>query len=216
MRRIITFIIISLCINVYAQTYRGIDVSHHQGIIDWPKVHTDSAITFVYIKATTGSTGIDSCYVRNVKGARKAGIKVGSYHYLTSKSSVRTQFANFAKMARKEWQDLIPMVDVENMRGWSHDQVQDSLLVFCQLIKEHYGKAPMIYGTNRSYNTYCAPDFNKYHIMIGRYGSLPPVIKGKGHYSIWQYSEKGTVPGISRYVDLDTFHPDYSIEDFCL
>ncbi len=127
--------------------------------------------------------------------------------------SHQTQFANFKKTARKEWQDLIPMVDVENMKGWTHAQVQDSLQLFCQLIKEHYGKAPMIYGTNRSYNTYCAPKFNNYHLMIGRYGSAAPIIRGQGHYSIWQYSEKGSVPGISKPVDLDAFHPDYSIED---
>ena len=44
----------------------------------------------------------------------------------------------------------------------------------------------------------------------------PPVIKGKGHYSIWQYSEKGIVNGISKPVDLNRFHPDFIISDLLL
>ena len=97
------------------------------------------------------------------------------------------------------------MVDVEERVK------KDSILLFCKLINEHYGKLPIIYGTNGSYNSYCAPDFNNYYLMIGRYGSKHPVIKGMGHYNIWQYSEKGVIKGIPMPVDLDRFHPDFEL-----
>lgn len=214
MRLLILYFIACLCITTsFAQTYNGIDVSHHNGKIDWATVAKDKKIEFVYIKATTGTTGIDSCYARNIAGARKVGLKVGSYHYLTSKSSVRTQFQNFKSVAKKEQQDLIPMIDVEEVKDWSRKQVQDSLTLLVSLMKEYYGKAPMIYGTQRSYNTYCAPVFNSHHLMIGRYGGSKPEIKGRGHYSIWQYSETGKIKGIPKPVDLDCFHPDYKLSD---
>lgn len=47
--------------------------------------------------------------------------------------------------------------------------------------------------------------------MIGRYGKKKPIIKGKGRYSIWQYSEKGKIDGIKKPVDLDRIHPDFDL-----
>ena len=108
------------------------------------------------------------------------------------------------------------MVDVEECKKWSAVQFQDSLMQFIQLVKSHYGKAPMIYSVNTFYNRYCAPRFNKYYLMIGRYGKDEPFIKGKGTYSIWQKSQTGKLPGIPKSVDVDAFHPFYSINDILL
>ena len=190
--------------------YHGIDVSNHQGIIDWRKVATDKNIQFVYIKATEGATYIDKSYKRNITEARKNGLKVGSYHYLRNISPVVSQFQNFINVVNRDSQNLIPMVDVEDSIS------KDSIRLFCKLVEDHYGKKPVIYGTNKSYNLYCAPDFNDYILMIGRYGPKKPVIKGSGHYDIWQFSEKGKIPGISKNVDLDRFHPNFSVEKLYL
>lgn len=196
-----------------SQTYNGIDVSHHQGIIDWEQVAKDRDIQYVYIKATTGTTGTDTCYAYNNKNARKNGLLVGAYHYFTANGSAHAQFLHFIEVAPKENQNLIPMVDVEALLNkWTIQQVQDSLQVFMDLCKNYYGRFPMIYGTQRSYNTYCAPRFNNYHLMIGRYGDDAPIIKGKGTYSIWQYSESGCVRGIPKPVDLSRFNKQYTID----
>ncbi len=197
-------------LNESVSNYHGIDVSNHQGIIDWGKVVTDKNIQFVYIKATEGVTHIDKSYKRNITEARKMGLKVGSYHFLKNTSPVVFQFQNFNNTANRDFQDLIPMVDVEESVS------KDSIRLFCKLVEDHYGKKPVIYGTNKSYNLYCAPDFNDYILMIGRYGPKKPVIKGSGHYDIWQFSEKGKIPGISKNVDLDRFHPNFSVEKLYL
>lgn len=186
--------------------YQGIDVSHFQGDIDWSEVAKDNNIQFVYIKATEGGDYQDKKYKYNIKGANKEGFLIGSYHYFKSNSSVKMQFDNFISVVNKEEQTLIPMVDVEEEIN------KDSLLLFCNLIEKHFGRKPMIYGTMRSYNTYCAPYFNNYYLMLGRYKDIPPKIKGKGHYNIWQFSDKGKVRGISGVVDLDRFHPDFNID----
>lgn len=191
--------------NYSMSDYQGIDVSNHQGMIDWEKVASDKKIQFVYIKATEGATHVDKFYMHNITEARKNGFKVGSYHYLRNTSAIVDQFHNFISVAKKESQDLIPMVDVEESVG------KDSIRLFCKLVEDYYGKRPAIYGTNRSYNSFCAPDFNDYILMIGRYGNNRPVIKGSGHYDIWQFSEKGRIPGIPKAVDLDRIHPDFVV-----
>ena len=80
--------------------YDGIDVSHHQGKIDWKEVAKDKQIKFVYIKATQGTSIKDKNYEQNIKGARRQGLRCGSYHYLSCLNSVRSQFRNFQKAMR--------------------------------------------------------------------------------------------------------------------
>jgi lysozyme len=193
-----------------AQTYIGIDVSHHQGKIQWEEVAKEK-IDFVYIKATEGATYIDPCFHYNIKGATDAGLLVGAYHYFRMTSGATEQFHNFKKALKGYNISLVPMIDVETSDGKSVKELQDSLNVFIRLLKEEYGCPPMIYGTQRSYNTYCAPRYNNYHLYIGRYGPNKPVIMGTGTYTIWQYTEKASVRGIPKPVDMCRFHPKYTI-----
>lgn len=192
----------------------GIDVSHHNGKIRWNKV---PAVQFVYVKATEGATYQDALYERNINGARNAGFKVGSYHYFRTTSSAHDQFENFKSRVTKEKQDLIPMVDIEECTNWTRAQFQDSLRVFMNLVEEYYGKAPMIYSVQNFYRDYGAPEFNNSRLLLGKYESdTPPSFKGPGHYTIWQYTEKGRLRGIPKYVDLDVFHDNCSLKDIVL
>jgi lysozyme len=193
-----------------AKTYTGIDVSHHQGKILWEEV-AETDVDFVYIKATEGATYIDPCFHYNMKGAADAGFLVGAYHYFRMTSAATEQFHNFKKTLEGYEMSLVPMIDVETSDGKSVKELQDSLDVFIRLLKDEYGCPPMIYGTQRSYNTYCAPKYNKYHLYIGRYGPNEPEIKGPGSYSIWQYTESAVLKGIPKPVDMCRFHPKYSI-----
>lgn len=190
----------------------GIDVSHHNGKIDWERVK-ETPLLFVYVKATEGATYVDNRYKENFRSAKKAGYKVGSYHFFRMTSSAHDQFANFKKTVDREKQDLIPMVDVETSDKYSAKELRDSLNVFIGLVREYYGVRPMIYATNRSYNELCGGLYPSYHLYIGRYGDNPPVIKGSGQYSIWQYTEKGRIEGIPKPVDMARFNPIYSIKD---
>lgn len=193
----------------------GIDVSHHNGDIDWDKV-SSTPLLFVYIKATEGASHMDKKYFKNFNGAKSVGYKVGSYHFFRMTSSAHAQFENFKKVAIADQQDLIPMVDVETSDKHSPKELRDSLNVFIGLIKKHYGRAPMIYATNRSYNELCGGYYSSYHLYIGRYGKKSPQIKGKGQYTIWQYTESGHINGIPKPVDKAKFNPQYSLKDIIL
>ena len=211
-RRILICVSLVFSYMASAKTYTGIDVSHHQGKILWEDVAKEK-IEFVYIKATEGATYIDPCFHYNMKGATDSGFLVGAYHYFRMTSSATEQFHNFKKTLKGYTMSLVPMIDVETSDGKSVKELQDSLDVFIRLLKDEYGCLPMIYGTQRSYNTYCAPRYNNYHLYIGRYGSNEPVIKGIGTYTIWQYTESARIKGIPKPVDMCKFNPRYSLQD---
>ena len=82
-KKYITIILILTVSTGFAQSFDGIDVSHHQGKINWSKVQKSCPnLKFVYVKATEGKTYVDPRYEENVKGARKAGFKVSRVEYI--------------------------------------------------------------------------------------------------------------------------------------
>lgn len=200
------------------KSYDGIDVSKYQGTIDWKKVSKDRNIQFVYIKATEGASLVDRRYKRNIREARKAGLRVGSYHFFNARRSAEEQFKHFRRHVKKSEQDLLPMVDVEEsgVRGLSRSDLQQRLNEFMQLVKQEYGKYPLLYSQYGFYNKMLAPEFNKYFIFIARYGKSTPNLHGPGKHNIWQFTEKGRVSGISGYVDLDKFDNGTTLRDILL
>lgn len=195
----------------------GIDVSHHNGKIDWESVkHECPDLQFVYVKCTEGATYVDPEFKANTKGARDQGYNVGAYHYFRMTSSAHDQFHNYKNQLDDIEFYLIPMVDVERNDDKPRKELQDSLRVFLNLLEKEYGVKPMLYGTNSSYNKFCAPEFNMYPMYIGRYGTDDPVVKGTGLYTVWQYSESGKIKGIPKSVDLCRFHPNRAVDDILM
>ncbi len=198
--------------------YDGIDVSKHNGIIKWEEVVKNKKIKFVYIKATEGSGHIDCLYRRNVRQAKKAGLKIGSYHFFTSQSAATTQFLYFSKVAKKNKQDLIPMLDIEEagINGkWNGKQLQDSVWVFMKLAKKHYGKYPIIYSNESFYNKELGHGFNHLFLFIANYQRRPR-LEGHGECNIWQYSERGHLSGIGEFVDLSCLQNGTAVKDLML
>ncbi len=199
---------------VVDKNYNGIDVSKHQGVINWDVVKKDPKIQYVYIKATEGSDLVDERYKQNLHNARKAGFKVGSYHYLTNKSSVVNQFKNFASTAIREEQDLLPVIDVEVRKQWTAQQLRDSLKVFAKMVEDYYGCKPIIYTYESFFRNNLGKAFADYPIFIAKYSRTEdqPNINGV-KWILWQYSESGRVNGITGRVDLSRFNKGHSLND---
>ena len=210
---IIALFVATIC---YSQPIDGIDVSHHQGKINWTELKKNNkSIKFVYIKCTEGASYTDSKCAEYYKGAKAAGFHVGVYHYFRMTSTPSAQFKNFKKHIKASRSDLIPMVDVEQADGYTSAQVKAKLQEFLNLIEKEYGVKPMIYGTNSSYNKYCAPKFNNYPLYIGRYGKNAPQI-ANAKYTIWQYSDKTKLKGIEKAVDVCKFGKGKDINDILM
>ncbi len=106
---------------VYFQTYqpdrarfplRGIDVSHHQGTIDWPEVAEDD-VAFAFIKVSEGGDHRDTQFVRNIAEATKVGIPVGAYHFFTFCRPGADQANNFIDAVAGRRLALPPVMDLE-------------------------------------------------------------------------------------------------------
>jgi len=61
---------------------RGVDVSHHNGRVDWPRIRA-AGYVFAYLKATEGATFRDRTFLRNRTEATRAGLVTGAYHFFT-------------------------------------------------------------------------------------------------------------------------------------
>lgn len=199
----------------FENTVFGIDVSRHQGDIDWSGVKkwNNHAIHFVYIKATEGATIQDVKYNRNVNGAKENDILIGSYHYFKTKSSPKDQFKNFSKMVDGNKQDLVPMVDVEEKKGCSDKTFHKNLKEFLKLVEECYSKKPVIYTSNSFYNKYLAGKYKEYKFFLGRYSKKTPNIKDGHSWTIWQFSRKGILDGVAHNVDLNLLNPLYQLSE---
>ena len=185
----------------------GIDISHHQGDINWQRLKTgtpgEPPISFVYIKATEGSSHCDKRFEKNWKAAKKSGIMRGAYHYFGTKSSGEKQAHLFMSKVKLEKGDLPPMVDVE-------DEPQDPALYrqelkkFITILEEHYKVKPIIYTYKKFHARHINNNhFNDYPLWIARYNVTEPGINKK--WILWQCTDKGRLPGIPEKVDINVF-----------
>ena len=196
----------------------GIDVSHHQGKIEWGKVKKwkNKKLDFVYIKATEGATYIDKTYKTNIKEAKENDFLVGSYHYFRTTSSIENQFQNFIKTIDKSKQDLIPLIDVEEKTNWTNNEFHKNFKAFLNMVENYFGQKPMIYTVNSFYNLNLSGKYKEYHFLIGRYGENAPNMRDKTSWTIWQFSETGKVEGIPKYVDIDVLNNKYNLQDLLI
>lgn len=196
------------------EVYHGIDVSNHQGRIDWNKVAKDENVQFVYIKATEGATYVSPTFEQNIQEARKAGMKVGCYHFLRATSYIHDQFRNFIEYCREDEQDLAPLIDIEVKGSWLDEEVADSVKLFADLLEEYYGVRPIIYTGTNFYNKYLSEEFNDgYELFIAKYSEDEPELIDGTEYTIWQFTDCGEVNGIYTDVDQSRFNKGKSLKD---
>lgn len=191
------------------ETYpvRGIDVSHHQGSIDWDKV-SEEDILFVYIKATEGENFRDSLFAHNLSNAQRIGLKVGAYHYyLASKDPVK-QANNFISNVPQMSVSLPPVLDIEFPADLktdkTHNQIVSEIYSCLKELEKHYRKKPVIYTDYENYENYLITGFAEYDFWIRDIQNTPEFSDGRS-WSFWQHSDKGLVKGIPGLVDLNVF-----------
>lgn len=195
---------------------KGIDVSHHNPILNWASV-LDQNITFAYIKATEGTTHLDRNYPYNYELAKDTNIKVGSYHFYSFALSGKEQAAHFLKTAQFGSGDLIPAIDVEHSPAnpYSKDKeyvktVISELKILENTLYERFGVHPIIYTNRDCHKLYIKGNFPENIIWICDLHKEPgDDIK---NWRIWQFSHKGELPGVDGHIDLNYYR--YSFEQF--
>lgn len=192
---------------------QGIDVSHYQNRINWKEVARSGEVDYVYVKATEGEKLVDDTYRLNLNGARKAGLKVGVYHFYRPTADVRLQFQNFSSTVSHRDLDLIPIVDVEHRGKEPLAKFQNKLKRFVDMVERHYGVKPIIYTSRDFYNKYLSGPFTGYKYMIARYHPEVPELCDNAAFVMWQYTATGRVSGIQGNVDRSYFMDQYTLRD---
>ena len=191
----------------------GIDLSHYQGQVFWETVGENTKMAYVYLKATEGGDRIDDRYEHNIEWAHRYGLKVGSYHFFRPKSPLRQQLENFKTQCRPGEQDLIPMIDVETTGGLPTNEFCDSLITFLGLVEQAYRQQPLIYTYRNFYNKHLIGQINDYKLMIAMYTNEEPVLADGRDITMWQYTSKGRILGVSGYVDKSRFLGDHQLKE---
>lgn len=182
-------------------SHEGLDVSHYQGRIDWERVGREGGVSYVYCKATEGARYYDDTHTYNITMAHKYGLKVGSYHYYRPTVDIDLQLANLTSHVKADEQDLVPMIDIEEDRGVTEAQFIADLVEFVRKVERYYGRKPLLYTGEYFYNRHFQGMFQDHQWMIARYSNSQPTLKDGKRYLMWQYSDKGNIPGIRGMVD---------------
>lgn len=185
---------------------QGIDVSHFQGSIDWTKV-TKSGISYTMIKASQGTSFVDPNFETNWTGAQKKGLGCGAYHYFLPTESFISQADVFITLLKSVGynpeSDLRPAVDCEEMDSCSNATYVFALGNFLSLLELFLGVKPMIYTSPSFWNNLGNPNFGSHPLWLADYAETPAIPEPWSAFTIWQYSDSGTVNGIDGPVDLD-------------
>lgn len=182
---------------------KGIDVSAHNGIIDFAAAKADT-VSFVLIKATEGTDFSDAMYDRNLQAAAKAGLKVGAYHFFRFDSPGHLQAYHFLSEVEGSWLDMPLAVDVEeygNPAGIADDRVADELRAMVDVM-EACGRRVMVYTNKQGLERYVMPAFPD--SLPDLWISSPSGQPADG-WDLWQHSHQGTVAGLHGPVDLNTY-----------
>lgn len=212
MKKFLCFSLIILSIllvplSCFATNYRGIDVSDWQGYIDYAQVK-NSGIDIVYIKASQGNSIVDSYFRTNYENSKANGLKVGLYHFLTARSvaEAEAQATYFASVISGTSPDCKLAMDFEVFGDLNVEQINEISFAFLQKVQQLTGKEVIIYSdSSNANNTFNSQLANTYPLWVAQYGVSTPNTGNWTQYEGFQYSDSGTVPGISGYTDLDTF-----------
>ena len=235
MKKILS-ILISLCMtisffhpvsaNSYEVLIKGIDVSSYQGSINWDAV-ANSGVEFAIIRCGTtnksdANYSQDSKFRTNYQGAVNAGIPIGTYMYTSAntksemKSNVESMLSTIAG-CQFSYPVYIDVEQASRQTALGKQALTEIILYGLQMIKDS-GYTAGVYANQDWFNNYVDRSIIQsegYEIWLARYPSGSYAVDPSGYdysstCSIWQYSNKGSVSGISGNVDVDVSYKNYA------
>ncbi len=171
---------------------------------------TDYPVSFIYIKATQGTTVTSRYFAADYRQARTHGYHVGAYHFYSTTSGASEQAEHFLKVARFSSGDFPPVLDVEPSDAeieamGGAERLLSEMRTWLRIVEQRVSVKPILYVNQSFVNRYLqdAPDLKRgYLIWIARYSEYMPDIR----LCWWQLSATGKVHGIEGDVDLNVFN----------
>ncbi len=181
---------------------QGIDVSHHQGPIDWAAAKADG-VDFAYIKASEGGNRRDPRFAENWRAAAEAGVRRGAYHFFTLCRPARDQATNFIALVPREGDALPPAVDLEFGGNCAARPRREALIAevasFVKMVEAHSEKPVMLYITREFEEQYRVSEAIDRPLWLRRIALEPDY--GGHPWVMWQAHNRRRVDGIDGPVD---------------
>ncbi|MCM1530255.1 MAG: hypothetical protein NC093_09715, partial [Alistipes sp.] len=193
---------------------RGIDVSEHQGLIDWKAVKDSGLVDFAIIRAGYGklTNQIDDNFIYNIENAQANGIDVGIYWFSYAKTIEDAKLeAEVCYEIIKDYRFSYPVYfDFEyeaTLNGNTQAVLSAMVDTFCTTLQEKgYYTGVYSYASCLESKIY-RHVLEKYDVWVAQYKEVLDAYSG--HYGMWQYTSKASVPGISGDVDMSYCYRDY-------
>ena len=188
---------------------KGVDVSVYQGSVDWAKVKA-AGITFAIVRVSDGTGTLDSTFATNWKGTKSNGLVRGVYQFFEPGEDPTKQANLLLNQVQNaggfDAADLPPVMDIETTGGQSDATIQANMATWLGVITKATGSKPLIY-TNLNTSSHFGGKFGSYPLWVASWGaSCPTMPNGWSQWQFWQYSDTGTINGISGGVDHDEFN----------
>lgn len=185
---------------------RGMDLSSHNGDIDFDRIARDS-IDFIMLKATEGTSFKDPRFHTNYRKARNAGIKaVGAYHFFRFDTDGEMQAINFLNSLSGKTLDLPAVIDLEewsNPENIATDDIVKRLRAMIECLQRN-GHNVMFYTNKDGYERFLKERFDEFPLWICSF--TDPPLDDNTRWSLWQYSHFGWTEACDSEVDLNTFN----------
>lgn len=198
---------------------KGIDVSEHQGNIDWDKVKA-AGIQFAIIRIGYGQNAVDSKAIRNITECIRVGIPFGIYTYsyaLNVNNAINE--ANLVIRTLAPYKDkvrfpvIIDMEDADHYKQKHGMPSNDTLVSICEkecLMFEEAGYYAAIYASKSWFDTKLKSSrLDRFDKWMAWWNSSASSKFSHDTYGIWQYTSSGKVNGISGNVDMNESFKDY-------
>lgn len=199
------------------------DVSRYQGVIDWEAVKASGKISGVMLKTVSTNRKlskradglyIDPQFERNYAECKRLGIPVGVYYYTyaVSRAGADAELALLRSALTGKTLDLPVVVDVEDNKLHNlGKQALTDLTAYALGVIQSWGVYAMLYtylsfAASRLYMGGAA--LKPYDVWLAAYRKDKPATAYP--YGMWQYTDKGSVPGVSTGVDLSLAYKDYA------
>ncbi|MBD3664071.1 glycoside hydrolase [Sulfitobacter sp. TSTF-M16] len=189
----------------------GIDAARFQKSIDWNTARRNG-VNFAFIKATEGGDLLDLEFKNHWRGAARAGVERGAYHFYYFCTSPEVQARWFIRNVPRG-NMLPPVLDME----WNPfsptcatvrppaAEVRRQMRTWLRIVTDHYGQKPIIYTTPKFYRENDLRRMTGWEFWLRSTAKQVSDVYPGERWTFWQYTATGIVPGILGEVDLNVF-----------
>lgn len=189
----------------------GIDISRFQEPVDWQTARANG-VNFAFIKATEGGDRVDPMFKDHWRGAGRAGVKRGAYHFYYHCRPAIEQARWFIQHVPRVAGALPPVLDME----WTPTSptctirrdgavIRAEAKIFLDALQAHYGQRPVVYVTVDFFADTEMWKLGGTEFWLRSVSAHPGVRYPGQAWTFWQYTSSGLVPGVQGEADINVF-----------